>query len=298
MDVSIIIVSWNARDYLDKCLYSIYNEGSSLQKEVIVVDNASSDGSQEMVKEKYPQTNLQMLNENLGFAKANNIGIKIASGEYLFLINSDVIVSTKTFERITKRFIEDQNVGLIGPKILTPAGIPQKSVMRFPNLLNTLCAALYLHKVHPIFPSTDMVPLDREMIVQVINGCFWATKKEALKTVGLLDETYFIYSEDVDWCKSFKNADYKVLFFPEVTAIHYGGASSKNAPIRFYVERYKAMMQYWKKFNPQTLAIYRGLLILHHLLRIIPGISLLFVWKDATYTIKKCSATIKMLLRY
>lgn len=252
--ISIIIVSWNAREYLLKCLRSVMLTEGRCNLEVIVVDNASSDASVEMVLEQFPRVQVIRNDRNLGFARANNIGIRNSRGRYLCLINSDVVLLHGCIERLVDLLEENQEIGIAGPKILDADGKVQRSCMGFPTIRNTIGRSLALDRVFPrsrvlggklmTFSSHNTTRL-----VDVINGCFWIVRRKALDDVGLLDEDFFIYGEDIDWCKRFNKAGWRVMFFPHAEAIHYGGASSSNAPIKFYLERQHADLQYWQKHH-------------------------------------------------
>ena len=252
--VSVIIVSWNARDYLVKCLSSLKSTASRRSTEIIVVDNDSTDGSAECVATQFPEVQLIRNSSNLGFAKANNIGYARCSGKYVALINSDVVVLEGCLDRLVDYCEGNGDVGMVGPRVIGGDGNLQRSCRGFPTLWNMLCSAFALDKAFPrsrIFNgySLSFWPQETGCQVDILSGCFWLVRRDALKKVGLLDEAFFMYGEDMDWCKRFWSAGWKLFFFPEAEAIHYGGASSSNAPVRFYVERQKADLQYWRKHH-------------------------------------------------
>ena len=286
-DVSIVIVSWNARRYLAGCLESIAETAGHLDLEIIVVDNASSDGSPEMVHGSFPHVRLICSGENLGFAKANNLGLRAATGGYAFLINSDVVVRQGCLENLKKYLDTHPRVGMAAPRILNADGSLQPSCRRFPRVWNSICEMLALPNLFPrspIFGGTFMHwwPHDGERRVEVLSGCFWAARREAVDEVGLLDESYFIYGEDIDWCKSFHQGGWDVVFFPGAEAIHFEGASSSNAPVRFYVEMQKARLQYWRKHHGRCgLAFCWTLSLLHQTSRLAIR-SLLYVVRPAS----------------
>lgn len=149
MKISVVIVSWNAKAYLLECLESVLRQYPADQLEVIVVDNASSDGSPDAVRDKYPAVKLICNTSNDGFAKGNNIGIRASSGEYLFLVNSDVVVSDGCFEKLVCYMDDHPDVGMSGPKIFSADGSVQRTCMGFPSLWNTLCRALALDALFP-----------------------------------------------------------------------------------------------------------------------------------------------------
>jgi GT2 family glycosyltransferase len=275
MDSSIIIVSWNTKQILSDCLQSVSDETKNHDAEIIVVDNASSDGSPELVTERFPHVKLIRNGRNLGFAGANNIGIEQSNGKYVFFINSDVIVQKGCLGRLMTYMTAHPEIGILGPRILDRSGMTQRSCMQFPTLWNTFCCALALHRLFPkskLFGGKEMTYWPHNTIrqVEVTNGCFWMVRREALGQVGPLDETYFIYGEDIDWCKRFHDAGWKVVFFPGARAIHFGGASSSNAPIRFYIEMQRANLQFWRKHHSRfAQAVYFFITLLHQVLRVL-----------------------------
>lgn len=242
--VSIIIVSWNAKEYLLKCISSLINHTFGIDSEIIVVDNASSDGSAEAVRLNYPDVILIRNKDNLGFAKANNIGIKIATGQYIALINSDIEFIDNTLLKMIEYMEINPEIGIMGPQILNPDLTVQPSCEKAPNLWISLCRAFALDN---LFPTISRPPHDTIRFVNVIVGCFWVVRATAIERVGLLDEGFFIYAEDFDWCKRFNAAKWKVAYYPNTRAIHYGGASSSNEKMRFNLEMRRAMMRYYGK---------------------------------------------------
>ncbi|GAB6194005.1 glycosyltransferase family 2 protein [Desulfocastanea catecholica] len=308
VDISIVIVSWNAKDYLQKCIDSIYKENKKCDIEVIVVDNASTDGSQDMVRTRFPQVQLICNNDNLGFAKANNIGIKQSSGKYLSLINSDVEILSDCFSQMLCYMEEHQDIGILGPMILNSDKTLQRSCRGFPNLWNLLCRALALDSVFPkvkLFGG-DMMgywPHDSIHDVEVLSGCFWFINRKALDDVGLLDEVFFIYAEDFDWCKRFADAGWRRIYFPLVQAIHYGGASSDNAPVRFYLEMQRSILCYWKKHHSNfEQLVFLLIMCFHHSIRTVGGIFSYLIApskrESARLKIKRHLSSVKWLLSW
>jgi GT2 family glycosyltransferase len=275
MTISVVIVSWNAKAFLTDCLRSVLSQQFSGSLEIIVVDNASSDGSPEAVRDDFPTVKLICNSRNLGFAKANNIGIRHSSGDYLFLINSDVVVSNDCFSKMIRHLDEHHDIGMLGPRIIGANGQVQRSCMGYPSLWNSFSRALALDS---LFPQSELLGgqlltfwhHDDRRSVNVINGCFWALRRAAVEEVGLLDERFFIYGEDVDWCKRFSDHGWNVVFFPDAEALHYGGASSSNAPVRFYLEMQRAHHQYWTKHHSRLATnVFLMINLLHHTVRLI-----------------------------
>jgi len=250
--ISIVIVTWNGKKYVDECLDSLGAYINDPTAEVIVVDNASTDGTPELVQDSYPGVTLIRSEKNLGFARGNNLGIHRTTGEFICLINSDVNVYDGCIERLIKYMETDSRVGLLGPKMQGPDGKSCRSYMGAPTLWRCFCRAFALDDLLPnskIFGGFLMpyFKADRIAEVDVLNGWFWVTRREALNEVGPMDDSLFMYADDLDWSQRFRDAGWKVVYFPEAESFHYGGASSARAPIKFSVEMQRAVFQYWKK---------------------------------------------------
>ena len=250
IDLSIIIVNWNTKDLLVQCIESISNTTVQVNFEIIVVDNNSSDNSVEYLKKNFPYVKLICLDDNYGFAKANNIGIKECKGKYISLINSDIIVLENCIDNLINHLEINSNIGLIAPKILNANYSFQATCRRFPNLFNTISQSLGLNY---FFINTDSYLKENHLIetkeVEVLTGCFWIVRSEVFKQIGTLDEYFFFYGEDVDWCKRISETSWKTIYFPYSKAIHLGGASSSIQPLKYYIELQKAKLKYWKKYN-------------------------------------------------
>ena len=253
-DIAVVIVSWNAKAFLKQCLASIAATKESLSVQVIVVDNASSDGSPEMVASDFPYAILIRNKDNYGFAKANNIGIAECCAHYVCLINSDVKVLPDCLHSMVAFMDGNVRIGLVGPKILNSDGTVQPSVKRLPSPRRVFAEAVGMDRVrclHPFFQGTDVEPrnLNAACVVPVLSGCFWMARHKALSDVGGLDERFFMYGEDNDWCKRYADAGWQVVYFPEAKAIHYGAGSSSNAAVRFFIELKRSQMFYLKKHH-------------------------------------------------
>jgi GT2 family glycosyltransferase len=252
--LSIVVVTWNGKKYTLECLDSLDKLKASLSMEILVVDNGSSDGTPSAIQEQFPEVKLVRNNENLGFAKANNIGIGLSRGKYVCLLNSDVVVPAGCLESMTAYMEEHPGIGLLGPKMLSPTGGIGQSVMRLPTVWNSLCSALGLHSMFPDskrFGGFLMNGYEYDVIddVEVLTGWFWMVPRIALEKVGGLDERFFMYGEDIDWSYRFLKAGWRVVFYPNAEALHYGAASSRQAPTRFYVEMRRANLQYFRKHH-------------------------------------------------
>jgi GT2 family glycosyltransferase len=301
--ISIVIVTWNCKKFIAECLDSLANYRADPQVEVIVVDNASEDGTLELVRESYRDVVLMPSEENLGFTKGNNVGIRKSSGRYLFLINPDVRVLNGCIAKMIAYMERNTRVGLLGPGMLGADGKSERSYMSRPTLWNLFCRALALDVLFPqskLFSGYLMPYFDRKSTIEVdiLNGWFWMTRREALDEVGLLDEALFMYADDLDWSKRFHDAGWKVVYFPEAESIHYGGGTTARAPIRFSVEMQRADFQYWKKnYGRASQLAYLCIVMLHQVIRLV-GHSLLLLnpktkREDVTPKIKRSLACIR-----
>lgn len=272
--VSVIIVSWNARDYLKTCLASIRQTGAGVVQEVIVVDNGSSDGSPEMVVAEFSDVHLIRSTENLGFARGNNLGMQHAAGEYFALINSDIVVHPGCLQSLEEFLDTHPSVALVGPRATGGDGRLQHTCRKLPTVWNTFCEAVTLHRLFPSVPclaGREMLHWDHdtEESVEVLSGCFWMVRRKVVEQVGGLDERFFFYAEDVDWCKRFRDAGWKVMLAPKATTTHFGGVSSANKPFRYSIELHRANLAYWRKhYGPIGMAVYHALSVIHHTVRL------------------------------
>src|SRR5581483_6708153 len=198
MDISIVIVGWNARHYLELCLQSLEDAPSRRTVEILVVDNASSDGTAEMIEARFPHVKLIRSAENLGFSKGNNLAIRKCRGRYIALINPDVVVFPGCLDALADYLDQNPKVGNVGPRILNPDRTLQSSCRQFPTLWNNFCSATGLSNK---FKSVRFLagehmfffPHDRTRTVNVLVGCFSMIRREAFDAVGLLDEDLFMY---------------------------------------------------------------------------------------------------------
>jgi GT2 family glycosyltransferase len=207
-----------------------------------------------MVARRFKHVKLIRCGENLGFAKANNIGIKQSNGRYIALVNSDVRLLNGCLQALVAFMDQNPKVGVAGPRILNSDLSLQSSCRRFPNPWNNLCSATGLARLlgrYAFFSGEHMLffPHNRVRSVDVLVGCVWILRSKAVETVGLLDEEFFIFAEDVDWCRRCWNAGWQVMFCPDAQAIHHRGGSSVNDPVRFAVEQHRAVLRYWEKHH-------------------------------------------------
>lgn len=230
MDVTFAIVSFNVADFLDKCLYSIKKE-TSCKYEIIVVDNASQDKSVKIVQIHHPEVILKPLSENVGFAKANNIAFQSASGRYIFMLNPDTLILDGAVDKLVRFMDTHPEAGVCGPKNLNSDLTLQHNCHHFPSLTQVLTEYLQLRRFFPknrYFGREHMSywNYDETKEVDWITGCSLFIRSEIFKKIGLLDEKYFMYSEECDFCYRMKINNLKTFFYPCAAIIHYGGQSS------------------------------------------------------------------------
>ncbi len=255
MDVqlSVIIVNFNVRDFLSQTLRSVRKATQSIPSEIIVVDNHSSDGSSEIVEREFPEVLLLKNSENVGFARANNQALEQARGKFLVLLNPDTIVQEDTFQTLIRFFDNHPDAGMAGCKILNPDGTLQLACRRsFPTPWVAFTKLVGLSKLFPgskLFGRYNLTYLNPEQITEVdaISGSFMMLRREVYRQVGPLDERFFMYGEDLDWCYRVKQAQWKIYYVPETKIIHYKGTSSGKSQKDTLLMFYRAMLQFVQK---------------------------------------------------
>lgn len=232
MDLSIVIVNWNTREMLRDCLQSVFDNIGALEAEVFVVDNASEDGSPDMVVTNFPQAILICNAENRGFATANNQALASARGEYVLLLNSDTLVHGTVLESSQQYMNAHPDVGVLGCRVHNADGSLQITCSKWPSLVNLALLTSGLWKLPgPAFLDRyRMTRWDRTdaRSVDVVSGCYMFVRASAMHEVGLLDESFFFYGEETDWCRRFQDADWQLQFAPVGAITHYGGGSVKR----------------------------------------------------------------------
>lgn len=240
IDLSIVIVNWNTSKLLTQCLDSIYQSGLNFIFEVIVVDNASTDDSVSSVSDRFPQVHLIVNERNLGFAKANNQGIKICKGRYFLILNSDTLVLPGTLEALISMADVDHTIGVVGPKLLNMDGSLQKSWSSFPTLLSELTGQNFRVR-RRILQFADAYEVDWIM------GACMLVRADILNDVGMLDEEYFMYSEETDWCYRIKKTGWKVLYISNVAIYHLGGGSADRSSFMQLTLLYYSKILFFRK---------------------------------------------------
>ncbi len=260
MDISIIIVSWNVKDLLQKCLQSIYNQTHGIEFEIIVVDNASKDNSAQMVLKEFPQITLIASNVNLGFAKANNLALEQARGKYVLFMNPDMKLVENSFPKLIELMNKDPKIALSTCQLIYPDGSKQNNVKNNPGLCDQLLILLKLH--HLLQPRclkkylAKNFDYSKEQEVKQIMGAFMFGRADIIKEMGGFDIDYFLWWEDLDLCKRVQDAGYKILYTPITKVIHYEAKAFEqqqglekqvrfNRGMRIYFRKHTGLLVYW-----------------------------------------------------
>ncbi|WP_407180110.1 glycosyltransferase family 2 protein [Bradyrhizobium sp. STM 3562] len=254
MDVSVVIVSWNTREILRGCLHSVFNETRQASFEVIVIDNNSHDGSAEMVRADFPAVKLIANPQNRGFAAACNQGMRLASARFVLLLNPDTLVLDDAISRCVRYADVRPDIGVVGCQVLENESRISPTGFSFPNPLNVFLALSGLSRLFPgsrLFGRPELSWWDRntEQDVDVVTGMFMLVRREAIAEVGLMDESYFVYGEEADWCYRFAKAGWRRVFTPCAKIVHLdGGAkSTSQASKKMFVQLQKSSMIYHRK---------------------------------------------------
>ncbi len=252
-DLSILIVNWNVRDLLRRCLQSIFANLPPRQMEIIVVDNGSSDGSVEMVRAEFPRVHLIPNPDNRGFPAANNQGLAVARGRYILLLNPDTEVVGDALETMVAFADAHPDVGVVGPQLLNPDGTIQSSRRRFPTLATAIFESTWLQPCAPRRLLTRYYVLDRPddeiQDVDWVTGAALMARREAVEQVGPMDEGFFMYSEELDWCRRFRDAGWRVVYLPTARVVHYGGKSSEQVLPARHIHFQASKIRYFRKHH-------------------------------------------------
>jgi N-acetylglucosaminyl-diphospho-decaprenol L-rhamnosyltransferase len=246
--LSIIIVSWNTSRLLENCLHSILANPPMLPFEIWVVDNASTDDSPRMVREKFPRVHLIENRENVGFARANNQAMQQCAGKYVLLLNPDTLVASGALQALVDFLAENSDAGAAGGRLRNPDGSLQISSHPQPTLSREFWRMFHLDVLAPYaaYPLTKW-ETDEPQEVDILMGACLVLRKECLNEVGLLDEDYFMYSEEVDLCHRILSAGWRLYWVPGAEVVHFGGQSSQQAPTEMFLKLYHSKVIYFRK---------------------------------------------------
>lgn len=253
LDVSVVIVNWNTRDLLRDCLRSVKEQTRS-SCEVFVIDNASSDGSPQMVAGEFPWVRLMANQTNRGFAAANNQGLTLAGGRFVLLLNPDTVILDGAIDRCIAFMDSRHDISCLGCQVLENESTIQRTCFRFPNLLDEVVGSLGVDRLLPhsrLLGGPWMPWWDRrsEREVDVVSGMFMLVRREVLERVGVLDEAYFVYGEEADWCYQMHLRGLKRYFWPECRILHLdgGGKSTSQRSVAMYVQLQRSQLAFYRK---------------------------------------------------
>ena len=251
--VSMVICCHNGKSRLPKTLMHLAAQkvASGVPWEAILVDNASTDGSQEMVAQEFPTVRLVVNSENRGFAAANNQAIKLSSSRYVLLLNSDTKILDGAVQKTLHFMYQRPEAAIVGCKLLNPDGTLQPSCRGFPSVWNLFAESLFLHLLFAntrLFGHYHMSFFDHGEVrdVDIIKGAFMMIRREVFETIGVFDESYFMYTEEVDFCYRAHRHGYRTSFFPSAAIIHYGGGSTESLET-FSEQLHLTQLQFIKK---------------------------------------------------
>ncbi|HLG74751.1 MAG TPA: glycosyltransferase family 2 protein [Chloroflexota bacterium] len=260
LQLSIVIVNWNVRDLVRRCLESLRNLDESIEAEVVVVDNASSDCSIEMVRAEFPDVRVMANIRNVGFGAANNQALKETSGRYVLFLNPDTEVRPNAIERLLAFIDQRPQVACVGPKLLNPDGSVQSSRRSFPRLSTFLVESTILQRylgglggVRRFYRAQRSE--DEPQPVDWLVGACLLVRRSALDEVGPFDERFFMYSEEMDLCYRLKQASYEVWYVPEAEVVHHEGASSRQDLFRRNVNFHESRYRFFAKHHGLAAAL-------------------------------------------
>ena len=241
-DVSVVVVTHNSAPWIERCLESVRGH------ETIVVDNGSSDGTARLVRERFPDVRL-VEQGNVGMGAGNNVGMRLGSGRYFLLLNSDAWVVGDAVERLARFADEQQEVAVVGPRLLNEDGTLQRSARAFPTLWRLATEYLFLRKLAPRSRALNAFyeggfDHDEAREVDWLFGACLLVRRDAADEVGLFDEDFFMFSEETDWCFRFRQAGWGVWFFPGAEVVHLGGASHGG---RLFAENVRGHLRFLAK---------------------------------------------------
>jgi GT2 family glycosyltransferase len=247
IDLSIIIVNRNTKEYLLPCVKSIFDKREEISREVIVVDNASQDGSASEVKKTFPFVRLIKNERNLGFARASNQALRKASGRYILLLNPDTQVREGAIENLASFMESHAEVGVAGVQLLNGDGSKQNSIANFPSLTTELLNKSLLRRLFPKkFPGKEKNYPEPIEVDSMIGACMMV-RRDVFDQVGLLDEEYFLFLEETDWCYRIKRAGWRIYYVPQAEVYHFQGKSAEKEKKRARVEYFRSRYHFFKK---------------------------------------------------
>lgn len=295
MDVSIIIVNWNTKDLLINCINSVYQTTKTLAIEIWVVDNGSSDDSVNIIRESFPTVNIIKNQDNLGFSKACNQALRQIKGRYAVLLNTDTILSDGAIETVVDFMDKNPKVGICGGQLLNDDGSKQNSIANIPTLATELFSKSLLRRLFPKkYPGKER-DIKNPMDVESVIGAFMVVRKEAIDETGLMDESYFFFFEETDWCLSMKKMGWSVFHHPDAKVYHLQGQTAKKVHIGARIEYWRSRYIFFKKhYGKTTLIILKTGLLFKLFLNFLSNLSLILI---TAFTNKKAAERSKLYIK-
>lgn len=259
-ELTILTVSYNTRAELVACLSSLTETPPTIDHQIVVVDNASEDSSVEIVRSQFPAVTIVENTTNVGYAKANNIGIRATNGELLLLLNSDTIVPPGAVDRLVATLRTRSDVAVVGPKLTDATGRPELSFGRMINPIAELAQkikSIALRTDIPVLSKRVRRSLERPSMPDWVSGACLLVRREDAEAVGLLDERFFLYGEDVDFCASIRQRGGRVLFAPDVTLLHHRGRSGSRTPYNTRKRYRRSQLAFYAKHHPGWVPLLR-----------------------------------------
>lgn len=244
LDLSIVIVSFDVRQFLKHCLESLYKTTNGINYEIIVVDNNSQDGTVQMIETEFPDVDLIASKENIGFVKANNIAFRKSRGKYILMLNPDTVILRNSFRKMIDYFEQQPKIGAVGCKMLNSDHTLQPSCYHFPSLREIF--GMYFIGSQ-IFSALKKMDYDKAQKVDFIRGAFLALNRQCLEEIGLLDENLFMFGEETDLCYRMKKRGWQVMYLPDTVIIHHRGKSIEQVSDKMYAQRIRSLIYYFRK---------------------------------------------------
>jgi hypothetical protein len=280
--LSVVVVSWNTRDLLRTCLQSAFEAAGQLggQAEIIVVDNASTDHSVDMVRQQFPTVRVIPNTSNAGFAAATNQGIRVSRGRRVLLLNPDTTTAPDVLRILTSFLDEHPEAGAVGPRLVGKDGEPQISCFPLPTHARELWRLFHLDSFVAVarYPESLLGSAEPQQVESVQGACL-LIRRTALEQTGLLDERYFIYTEEIDLCRRLLDCGWQIYWVPAAVVVHHGGASTSQVGARMFLELYRSKVQYFRKHTGTLGAMaYKAVLVAASVPRlVVPTLAMAFV---------------------
>lgn len=292
MLLSVIIVNWNTCQLLDRSLQTLAEELarqnlSAEENEVFVVDNNSSDGSQELVAQKYPWVKLITNKENRGFARANNQALQVAEGKYVLLLNPDTEIYAGAVGTLIDFLNKHAEAGVVAPQLINTDGSIQRSCRAFPSFLGLFCELIGISRFMPpgskarSYKMLDWEHDDERQVDQPEGACL-LVRKELFSQIGTFDEEFFMLFEEVDWCYRAKKAGWQIWFTPRAKVLHHLGQAIKQVKVPMILSSHRGMYRYWFKHHRQGQRLFDAI--------VYSALMLLAYFRIFTYSLRKCFA--------